>query len=128
MIHTVQQGECLSTIARRNGFGSWKILYDHPNNADLRKARKHPNILYPGDEVFIPDPKPKQVGVATGAAHKFVAKRERPRLRLRIQTPHGTAQEGARYVLSFEGGEESGSVGANGLIEHRSLPGSSGLT
>ena len=30
MIHVVEQGECLSSLAAQYGFSSWKDLYEHP--------------------------------------------------------------------------------------------------
>lgn len=55
MEHVVRQGECLSAIAKRYGFASYRIIYDHPDNAELRRARPNPNLLFPGDVIVIPD-------------------------------------------------------------------------
>ena len=52
-VHEVKQGECLSSIARRFGFRDWKKIYQHPMNADLRQKRPNPNVLHPGDRIFI---------------------------------------------------------------------------
>src|SRR5690606_17426642 len=52
--HRVAQGECLSTIAHRFGLESWKVLWDHPENAPLRERRKSPHVLLPGDVVAVP--------------------------------------------------------------------------
>ena len=30
-------------------------LWNHPDNEDLRSKRDDPNVLYPGDKIFIPD-------------------------------------------------------------------------
>src|SRR4249920_494288 len=53
--HTVLQGECLSSIAHDFGFGDWHVIYDHPQNASFKTKRPNPNLIYPGDELFIPD-------------------------------------------------------------------------
>ena len=55
LIHSVKQGEHMSGIARHYGFSDYKKLWDHANNAKLKTLRKNPNILLPGDEVFVPD-------------------------------------------------------------------------
>jgi nucleoid-associated protein YgaU len=56
--HFVQQGECLSRIARRYGVREWRVVWDSPENEQLRAKRQNPNVLYPGDVVVIPDAAP----------------------------------------------------------------------
>lgn len=70
-IHVVRQGEYLSKIASRYGF-KWQTLYDHPNNIELKRKRPDPNILCPGDEVFIPTIVPKTFACETGKSHRLV--------------------------------------------------------
>jgi N-acetylmuramoyl-L-alanine amidase len=82
--HVVVAGECLSVIAERYGF-RWQTLWDAPENADLRKARKSPSILYVNDVVFIPDKLPKSVSVPTGQEHKVVLSKSKTLVRLRFQ-------------------------------------------
>ena len=61
--HIVKRGENLPMIAKKYGFHDWKTIYDHPNNREFRKKRPNPNLILPGDQLFIPDktavPKPK---------------------------------------------------------------------
>jgi hypothetical protein len=54
-IHTVRSGENLTTIARKYGYSDWKAIYDHPKNMDFKRKRPNPNIIFPGDVIFIPD-------------------------------------------------------------------------
>lgn len=51
---TVKEFDNLSIIARRFAFGSWRELYDLPENADFRAMRPNPNSIFVGDRVFIP--------------------------------------------------------------------------
>jgi len=53
--HTVLQGESVSMIAKRYGFPSWQSLYDHPDNQEIKKLRPDPDLIFPGDEIVIPD-------------------------------------------------------------------------
>ena len=69
--YTVQQGDCISSIARKFHVGDWSVIFNHPNNAELKRKRKTPNVLFPGDVVFIPDPAPTDHPAATGKSHKF---------------------------------------------------------
>jgi LysM domain len=52
--HTVKQGDTLARIARRYGLRSWKQVWDAPENEALRKKRKSPHVLHPGDRVAVP--------------------------------------------------------------------------
>jgi len=54
-VYTVQQGDWLDKIARNHGFESWRDLYHHPDNAAFRSRRPNPNLIYPGDQIVIPD-------------------------------------------------------------------------
>ena len=72
--HTVKQGECLSSIAAKYGFGDWKALYDHPSNAALKKKRPNPHVLFPGDVVSIPEKEKKQARVKTGQELKLTVR------------------------------------------------------
>jgi len=69
-IHNVRQGECLWKIARRYKI-PWKTIWNHGQNRPLRNKRGNPNILCPGDKLFIPDQKPKEVSGDTEKKHKF---------------------------------------------------------
>src|SRR5262245_657447 len=93
--YRVQRGDCISSIAHAFNL-SWETVWNHPNNADLKKARKDPNILKEGDIVHVPDLEQKQCEVATGAVHRFKVKKMTAQLKLRIveePPPTGKPQE-----------------------------------
>jgi N-acetylmuramoyl-L-alanine amidase len=52
--HNVVQGDCVLSIAEQYGF-FWETVWNHPSNAELKKKREDPAILYPGDVVFVPE-------------------------------------------------------------------------
>jgi len=81
--HDVKAGDCIATIAAKHGL-PWKTVWEAPENAELRKRRKDPNVLAPGDKVTVPKPAPKQAQIQTGKAHRFVVKREKIRLYLKL--------------------------------------------
>ncbi|EYF02879.1 LysM peptidoglycan-binding domain-containing protein [Chondromyces apiculatus] len=78
-IHVVQPGESLSSIAKQHGFADWRALYDHPANVKLRSARPNPDLIHPGDKVFIPDKKPSALTAATDKSHTFKVKTGKPK-------------------------------------------------
>src|SRR3989442_1021381 len=74
--HTVKQGEHLPKIAESYGFRDYRTIWDHPNNALLKQKRQNPMVLFPGDELFIPDKDGKKVSCATGQRHRFKVSRQ----------------------------------------------------
>ena len=57
--YVVVKGDWLNKIARNHGLPSWKDIYYHPKNAGFRKLRPDPNLIYPGDKVWVPGASPK---------------------------------------------------------------------
>jgi N-acetylmuramoyl-L-alanine amidase len=82
--HTVKQGDCISSIAERHGL-FWDKVWNHPKNANLQEKRKDPNVLSPGDVVFVPDKEEREASGATEQRHRFKKKGVPAKLRLRIR-------------------------------------------
>ncbi|HYV46599.1 MAG TPA: LysM peptidoglycan-binding domain-containing protein [Myxococcaceae bacterium] len=114
--YTVKPGDCLSSIAARFGFG-WRTLYDAPDNAELKKKRPNPNVIFPGDVVVIPDPAPHEVEVSSGSSHKFKLKRKPTLLRLvaAVDEPH-------KFLLEVAGEELRGTTDGKAPIEMKVDP------
>jgi N-acetylmuramoyl-L-alanine amidase len=89
----VEQGECLSSIAKAFGFADWRVIYDDPDNAEFKKKRPSPDLIYPGDELIIPDRVPFTTTLATGKAYAFKVKAPRPCLRLALEIEEPYAYE-----------------------------------
>ena len=107
-------GECLNVIADRFGFFP-KTLWDHPKNARLKSERKDPNILLPGDRVFIPEKTPREESAATEQRQRFRRKGVPSKMKIRLQRC-GTAEPYAnkRYVLNLDGKLSEGTVDGEG--------------
>jgi N-acetylmuramoyl-L-alanine amidase len=117
-IHIVKQGECLSSIAKKYGFASWRTIYDHPDNAELKRCRPNPDILYPGDEIRIPEKDPGTESVATGQSHTFKLTRQTTKLTVKIAEHRGAPIAGRPYSLKIGGGIIQGTLPDSGIIEH----------
>ncbi|WP_046869564.1 LysM peptidoglycan-binding domain-containing protein [Microvirga massiliensis] len=52
--YIVKSGDTLTRIASKFGFKLYTDIYNHPSNAEFRKKRPNPNLIYPGDRVQIP--------------------------------------------------------------------------
>jgi N-acetylmuramoyl-L-alanine amidase len=82
--HVVAQGEHISSIAAQYGFSNYKTLWDDPNNADLKKLRENPNVLLPGDQVFIPDRATRTESIPADARSSFVLEVKPLKLRVKL--------------------------------------------
>lgn len=101
--HTVEQGECMASIAALHGFKNWRLIYDDPANQVLRERRPNPNLLFPRDEVVIPDKQTKLETAATGARHTFhVRTPVLRRLRLIVRDHLGAPIKNAQYSLQID--------------------------
>ena len=118
--YTVKQGDCISSIAREHGF-FWQTLWDHPGNSQLKANRKNPNVLLPGDMVFVPDKSEKKESGATERRHRFVKRGEPAKLRLQL-LDNDRPRANEPYVLDIDGQLFSGNADAQGSIEHPIQP------
>ena len=115
--YTVEQGDHLSKIAKDNGFTDYTIIWDHPNNADLKKQRQNPNILFPGDQVFIPDMEQKQESGATDKRHTFTVDKKTLKLRLVLEDAYEKPIAGQQCALLVDGQVFQLTTDANGKLE-----------
>lgn len=53
--HKVAKGETMIGIAKKYKHKDWKTVWDHKENAALKKKRKHPTKILRGDVVVIPE-------------------------------------------------------------------------
>ena len=115
MIYTVKQGDWLQGIAERFGFASYKTIYDHPQNAAFKQKRPDPDVIYPGDQLFIPDKEEQSFDCATGQRHEFEVTILRSKLRLVLEAEAGYA---LAYRLLLGGEEHEGVSDGKAPIEH----------
>lgn len=119
-VHTIARGECLSSVAYAHQH-FWQTLWEHPHNAELRERRGNPHVLYEGDQVFIPDPEPKQVTAATEQRHVFRRKGVPEALRLRLGSTQAP-RAGIPYALEIDGVLHDGHTNAAGELSCRLMP------
>ena len=79
--YTVRRGDTLSHIAGRHGLASWRTIYDAPENEEFRRTHPDPNLIYPGDRVFVPHPREKTETVPTTTRTRFRVRGTGVRLR-----------------------------------------------
>ena len=99
--HQVKQGDCISSIACEYGFFP-ETIWNHPNNARLKEKRQNPNALMPGDIVFVPDLRFKEVRGPTGQVHKFRLKNTPAKLHIQFMF-QGQPRANIPYTLTIDG-------------------------
>jgi N-acetylmuramoyl-L-alanine amidase len=113
--HKVKQGDCITNIAHRYGF-YWETIWNHANNAQLKSLRKDPDVLFPGDVVFIPEKEEKQESGATEARHRFRVKGNLAYFRMIVEHD-GKPIKNADYTLQIGSDTHTGTTNNMGLIE-----------
>jgi N-acetylmuramoyl-L-alanine amidase len=91
-IYTVKPGDWISKIASTYGFADWRRVWNAPENEDLRKLRPDPNVIHPGDRVFVPVIEPQEFDRGTDNNHRFILKSHRKRLKIKFETVTGVAR------------------------------------
>jgi hypothetical protein len=113
--HQITQGECIANVAELHGFFP-KTLWEHPDNADLKKLRGDPYSLLPGDVVKIPDKRLKTVTGAAEKRHRFTRKGVPEKLRVRFCIGD-KPRANARYRLDIDGKLIDGTTDGQGWVE-----------
>jgi hypothetical protein len=117
--YTVKSGDCLSSIAEDFGFADYRSIYDDASNADFRKLRPNPNLIYPGDVINIPDKDGKFDDKGTGAAHHYKARATKRYLNLRLLENDRDPLANKRFKLTCAGEVHESSTDGNGKLKIR---------
>ena len=134
----VRDGDCVSLIAKRTGH-FWATIWDDSRNSELRDARVQPNVLLPGDRVWVPELRRKEEAAAYEQRSRFRRLGEPSKLRIRIMAgavapaeetdlatsggappAEATAEAplaSAPYILTIDGENTSGATDADGYVE-----------
>jgi N-acetylmuramoyl-L-alanine amidase len=79
----VEDGDCITSIAAATGH-FWETIWNHPSNLELRRTRKNPNVLQPGDRISIPPLRRGEVSCVTERRHRFLLRGVPVKLSIRI--------------------------------------------
>lgn len=114
---TIRPGESLLQLAYEAGFDSWKRLWHHEANEDLRAAREDPQVLLPGDEITVPDPvSTPEERCPVDKEHRFRLTRPRAWVNLRMVDDAGEPLAGARYALTIDRTTHEGLTDDDGML------------
>jgi hypothetical protein len=112
--HVIQQGECVASLAYQYGF-HWRRLWQLPQNQSLRAKRPNPNILYPGDILYIPDKQLRSESRSTTRRHPFVKKTEPVKLKIRLLAA-GKPVANEPYQLKIDSAVLAGTTDPSGIL------------
>lgn len=118
--YQVKQGDCIFSIAVENGFFA-DTIWNHPNNAELKQKREDPNVLMPGDIVFVPDKRLKEVSEPTNQVHKFKCKNTPKTFQIRLMCLDSPMKDKA-YKLIVDGVEKEGKTDSEGWLRQSISP------
>jgi len=114
--HAVKQGECISSIAIQYGMFP-NTIWDDPKNSQLKDLRKDPNVLLPGDVVYVRDIEVKEESCASEQRHRFRRKGVPATLRIQLQLD-GEPRANLSYELYVDGALlKEDTTGSDGIIE-----------
>ena len=115
--HSVVQGEHVPGLAWSYGFTDYNTIWNHPNNAALKSKRENPNVLHPGDSLYIPDRQEGEYQRPTDQRHKFVLKQTTLKLRLKLLDQYEKPIANASCVLTVDSDSRKVTTGGDGKIE-----------
>lgn len=115
--YEVRPGDCIESIAFSHGH-FWQTIWNDIQNLQLRNARKNPNIMLPGDKVFVPEIQIKHESCVTGRRHKFVRRGVPSKLSILLKDEKGQPRADLEYVLVIDGMIFNGRTDGTGRIQH----------
>jgi len=119
--HIVKQGECIESIAFEHGL-FWETVWNDSQNAELKQKRKDPNVLLPGDEVFITDKREKTESCATEKRHRMRKKRVPAKVGIRFESD-GEPRADEPYFVVIDGIRSKGRTDDEGMVKLFISPG-----
>jgi hypothetical protein len=114
--HTVKQGESIANIAFVYGFFP-DTIWDLPENKALKEKRQNPDVLLPGDVVFVPDKRVKEVSLPPNRTHKFKCRNTPKTFRVQLLRQNRPVPDMA-YDIEVDGWKKKGTTSGGWIIEN----------
>lgn len=108
--YTVVQGDHIASISADAGYLSWKTIWDDGRNAAL-KAKRNPNVLYPGDVLEIPAKQKKEESIPTTEYSTFQTIGDPVQLKIVVQDWAGNPIVDTELDIQLDAGEKLKTAG-----------------
>jgi hypothetical protein len=115
--YIVRQGDHLSKIAKAFGFSDYHTIWNDPNNAALKQQRQNPNVLYPGDSLYIRDRQERVESRPTDKRHFFRKNTADLKLRLVLKDLYEKPIANASCILTLGSNSTTVTTDGDGKIE-----------
>ncbi|APR86243.1 Hypothetical protein A7982_11592 [Minicystis rosea] len=112
--YVIKQGDYLEKVAHALGFDADEV-WNEPKNAELKKQRD-PNLLHPGDVLYVPDRTPQWLPLRSGTDNLYIAKVPRTTVRL-VFKDVDKPRANEPYVILGMGEPEEGTTDGDGVLE-----------
>lgn len=113
--YTVKQGDCISSIAFKYGFFP-DTIWNDSKNSKLKQDRKDPNVLKPGDEVYIRDKEEKEESCTSEELHSFKRKGVPEIFNIQFKI-NNEQRANEAFVLDIDGELSEGQTDEKGIAE-----------
>lgn len=113
--YIVKQGDCISSIAYRQGLFP-DTVWNDSKNSKLKQDRKDPNVLCPGDVVYVRDKEEKKESFASEQRHRFRRKGVPEKLVVQF-TIYDEPRSNEAYTLEINGMLNDGTTDEDGKID-----------
>jgi len=121
-LHIVKQGEHVTRIAKQYGFTDYRTIWEHGPNAELRRKRENPNVLFPGDRLMVPEKALKEEPRPTDQRHRFRVRLLGLKLRIVLQDLARKPIAGAQCELQVESDVQQLTTNGEGMIQQDIAP------
>lgn len=114
--HVVRQGETVASIVARNGGKSTDAaaVWNDAKNKELRDLRQDPAVLFPGDVLFIPEPKKTWLPASVGSTNSYQVTVPTQTVKIAIGADKPLA--GEPYVVHGLGDDIPGTTDGSGMV------------
>jgi peptidoglycan hydrolase-like protein with peptidoglycan-binding domain len=112
--YIVKQGDHLDKLAFMNGFDA-DTVWNDPKNADLKQQRPNPNMLAPGDVLYIPKKTDDPQSINQGTSNAYTATVPAAAVSLTFKTQDGPLAN-EPYVIDGLGDQQQGTTDGSGTI------------
>jgi len=115
--YTAKQGDCLSSLAAQQGLRNWRAIWDHPENDSFQQKRSNPNVIAPGDRLYLPDRDALFKDGAVDSRNTYVLARDKTTLRIVAADENGQPYQQLDYELTIGDDTRTGKTDDQGMLQ-----------